>query len=116
MSFIYRTYIITVGNLTAAKAKLEAKGQDGRLLCPGLPGHFTTALSGNGNLPATRYISSGLLSPSEVAYLDAELPRSIDVSDGTRTVNVDGVTTTVLEGPHEFIARLGLKLVAGTTL
>lgn len=105
---VFRTYVITSGNLTATKAKLEAKGQDGRFLMPGLPGMFTTPLSSTGNLPATRYASAGLLSQEEAAYLDAELPKSVDISDGTYT---DPEGNTVQEGPHEFFARLGLKMV-----
>lgn len=112
MNYVFRTYIITSGNLTAAKAKLEAKGQEGNFLYPGLPGHFTTALSGNGQTPATRYASSGLFSPEEAAYLDAELPKSVDISDGTLTTTDDlGNPVVIAEGPHELFKRLGLKMI-----
>lgn len=112
VNYVFRTYLITAGNLAAAKAKLEAKGQDGRFLYPGLPGHFATELSGTGALPATRHAASGLFSPEEATYLDAQLPRSVDISDGTLTTTVDGQSVTVAEGPHEMFARLGLKIIA----
>lgn len=103
-----------------------------------LNGMFTTGLSASGRLPATHWISSGLIRPS---YLNAVTSQTrlynvakaaweqdndvfpftqavvttalsnCTVSDGTREVTVDGVAQTVAEGPHELIARLGLKLV-----
>lgn len=108
----YRTFIITAGNLTAAKAKLEAKGQDGRFLYPGLVGSFQTALNGTGTGAPTRYVSSGLFSPEEAAYMEANMPQALDVSDGTTTVIIDGVPTVVPEGPHALLARLGLKIIS----
>lgn len=99
MTYVFRTYVITAGNLTAAKAKLEAKGQEGNSLYPGLVGHFTTPLSASGSLPATRYAASGLFSPEEAAYLDAELPKSVDIDDGTAG------------SAHDFFAQLGLKMI-----
>lgn len=114
MSFVLRHIVITSGNLQATRAKLGAKGQDGRFLMPGLPGSFTTPLSATGNLPATRYASSGWYSEEEAAYLEAELPRSVDISDGTYTyVDEHGNTVTVQEDAHAFFARLGLKMIQG---
>jgi hypothetical protein len=99
---------------------------------------FTAKLSASGNLPATHWISSGLI-PEQ--YLNAvtnptrlfNVARkawqddgdtfpftqnqvnnalgNCTVSDGTRTIDVDGVPTVVDEGPHALLARLGLKLI-----
>jgi hypothetical protein len=107
---VLRHIVINAGNLTATKAKLEAKGQDGRFLMPGLPGSFTTPLSSTGNLPATRYASSGYYSAEEAAYLEAELPKSVDISDGTYT---DAEGNVVQEDAHAFFARLNLKMIQG---
>lgn len=107
----YRAFVITAGNLTASKAKLEAKGQEGNFLYPGLPGLFKTALSPSGAGNATHYISAGLFSDAEAAYLEAQLPASLTVSDGTTQKTIDGVLTTVPEGPHALLARLGLKMI-----
>ena len=112
MSHIYRAFIITAGNLTASKAKCEAKNAQGQFLHAGLPGHFKTALSPSGSLPATHYISAGLFSDAEAAYLEAQLPASLTVSDGTTKQTIEGVLTTVPEGPHELLKRLGLKIIS----
>lgn len=104
-----------------------------------LDGMFTTGLSATGNLPATHYISSGLIRPNYLnAITNSTRLRTVakaaweadgdvfpftlaqvsnalgncTVSDGTREVTVDGVTSTVAEGPHELIARLGLKIIS----
>jgi len=104
-------------------------------------GMFTTALSATGNLPATHFVSSGqvpdvfaqaIRSPSilhtkaqaafakegvtypfTLAQVTAALS-GCSISDGTRTVVIDGVSTVVNEGPHAFIARLGLQMIKGT--
>ena len=104
-------------------------------------GMFTTALSATGNTPATHFISSGqvpdvfaqaIRSPSilhtkaQAAFLKEGVTypftltqvtaalSGCSISDGTRTVVIDGVTTVVDEGPHAFIARLGLQMIKGT--
>jgi len=101
-------------------------------------GMFTTALSATGNLPATHFVSSGqvpdvfaqaIRSPSilntkaQAAFLKEGVTypftlvqvtaalSGCSISDGTRSVVIDGVSTVVNEGPHEFIARLGLQMV-----
>ena len=103
-------------------------------------GMFTTGLSATGNLPATHFISSGqvpdgfataLRSPSlfnttaqaafakegvSYPYTLAQVTNALSIcsiSDGTRTVMIDGVSTVVNEDPHAFIARLGLKMLTG---
>lgn len=102
-----------------------------------LAGMFITGLSATGAAPATHYISSGLIRPG---YLNAttSATRLFNVGkkaweeDGdvfpftqTQVTNAlgkcvvsDGTTTdaggkVVPEGPHELIARLGLKLIGG---
>jgi len=101
-------------------------------------GMFLTGLSATGNLPATHFVSSGqvpdvfaqaIRSPSilntkaQAAFLKEGVTypftltqvtaalSGCSISDGTRTVVIDGVSTVVPEGPHEFIARLGLQMV-----
>ena len=105
-----------------------------------LDGMFVTPLSATGQLPATHYISSGmvpnsyldmlstpaklharakaaweadgLVFPFTLAQVTTALSK-VEVSDGTRLVDVDGVQTTVEEGPHALIARLGLQMLRG---
>ena len=104
-------------------------------------GMFTTALSATGNTPATHFVSSGqvpdvfaqaIRSPSilhakaQAAFLKEGVTypftltqvtaalSGCSISDGTRTVVIDGVSTVVPEGPHAFIARLGLQMIKGT--
>ena len=103
-----------------------------------LAGMFIRPVSTTGQLPATHFISSGLIPP---AYLNAMtdparlfavakkaweddgnvFPFTLTqvtsqlagctVSNGTRAVVIDGLPVTVNEGPHELLARLGLRLV-----
>jgi len=102
---------------------------------------FITGLSATGNAPATHFVSNGQMPESFAAAIrspsvlntraqaafakeGAAYPFNLtqvtaalsgcSISDGTRTVLIDGVSTVVDEGPHEFIARLGLKIVRGT--
>ena len=104
-------------------------------------GMFTTGLSATGNAPATHFVSSGrvpagfmraiespaLLNtkaqaafakagvtyPYTLAQITAALS-GCSVSNGTRTVVVNSVSTVVSETPHEFIARRGLKMLVAT--
>lgn len=103
-----------------------------------LDGMFTTPLSATGLPPATHWISSGLIRPAYLnamgdpvrlytiakraweddgdvfPFTQAQVTNALSkctVSDGTITIDVGGVPTVVAEGPHELIARLGLKLV-----
>lgn len=95
---VFHTYIIPNGLVVSARAKVTGVEH-----LPGIAGMFTAALSSTGNLPATHYASSGWMSPEEVAYLDANLPRAFDESDGTFNGEPEGV--------HQMITRLGLKLI-----
>lgn len=98
-----------------------------------LNGMFLTGLSATGIAPATHFISSGLVRQE---YLNV-------ITDNVRLFNAakaaweadgnvfpytqtqvtaartalsisDGTFNNLPEGPHEFIARLGLKIVRGT--
>ncbi len=103
-------------------------------LSPGGSGMFTTGVSADGNGPATHWISSGaigyrfaeLITSADALYdACAEAGASVtlaqcnalvtqcEVSDGTRVIDVDGAATTVDEGPHEMLERLGLQLLQG---
>jgi hypothetical protein len=105
-----------------------------------LDGMFVTALSATGALPATHYISSGMVPeayldmlsapdklharakaaweadglafPFTLAQVTTALSK-VTVSDGTRTDDIDGVPTVADEDPHALIARMGLQMVRG---
>jgi hypothetical protein len=104
-----------------------------RAMCamvPGGTGMFTTALSATGQAPATHYVSSGNIWPqfaemlatadgmvagAQAMGMPIDIPTAAyllahsQISDGTR--EVDG--ETVEEGPHAFIARMGLQMMQG---
>lgn len=101
-------------------------------------GMFTTALSATGALPATHFISSGMV---PAAYLNAvtsptrlyniakaayeadgevfpftqtQVTNALSkctLSDGTFTSTIDGVTAARPESPQAMIARLGLQMI-----
>lgn len=132
MKYQHATLIVTAAvavNLRELSQMLERSETDGM---------FTTALSATGDLPATHYISSGMVPKAYIVALSTpvKLKAAADaayakegvtqpftqlqvtnalskctVSDGTTTVMIDGVSTVVAEGPHELIARLGLKMI-----
>ena len=104
-------------------------------------GMFVTGLSATGNLPATHFVSSGqvpavfaqairspalLNTKAQAAFIKEGVTypftltqvtaalSGCSISDGTRSVVIDTVPTIVSEGPHEFIARLGLKMIRVT--
>lgn len=127
MSNVARTILIPASLTPLARALAAGLSSAGA-------GMFTTALAAiSAPTTPTYYISSGLIDASFAGLLhDAGLlyaacqaakpPASVTlaqcqalvaqsvVSDGTTTVLIDGVSTVVNEGPHELIARLGLKI------
>jgi hypothetical protein len=135
MTYVEATIVIPLAVATALRnvaQKLDRNETDGM---------FITGLSATGNLPATHFVSSGKMpdvfieaikSPAllhtraQAAFLAANVayPYTLSqitaalsgcsISDGTRTVLIDTVPTVVSEGPHAFIARLGLKMIQGT--
>lgn len=88
------TYIIPAGVVTSVRSRL--KDEDAII---GLDGMFTVPMSPNGNLPATHYCSSGILSDEQVAFLEASLPRPFTGGEPDRD-------------PWEVFAEVGLKLVS----
>jgi hypothetical protein len=84
---IFRTIVVPADEQAEAQA-IAAE-------YPGGAGMFTTACSPTGDLPATDYISSGMLSVEIVDALAAAIPTA-DISE---------------EPPFVALDRLGLKLV-----
>ena len=84
---LFRTIVVSADEQAEAQAIAAAY--------PGGAGMFTTACSPTGNLPATDYISSGLMSVEIVDALAAELMDE-DISE---------------EPPFVALERLGLTLV-----
>jgi len=95
---VFHTYIIPQGLITQALAK--CKDVEGLF---GLNGMFITPLSPSGTLPATHYVSSGWFSQEELIYLDSQLPRVFEESNGTFNGQPENV--------FEMFSRLGLKMV-----
>jgi hypothetical protein len=100
---MFATYIITNGLKNASLAKAE----DGTF--PGLAGMFKTALiakTGNDNSPITAWVSSGLMSEEEVAYLNSVLPGPFEFSTG----EYEDQGQVVKEDGHSFIARKNYRM------
>lgn len=85
------TYIIPKGVLTATLQKIDESE------IAGLVGMFSTPLSKSGSLPATHYISSGILSDEQVQFLDDNIPPAF-----TKDVGRD---------PFEVLAEQNLQLI-----
>lgn len=60
--------------------------------------------------PATHWISSGWMSPEEVAYLNAQLPTAFEFSDGTFDTVIDGEPVKITEDGNAFMARKGYRM------
>jgi hypothetical protein len=134
MKYRFGTLIVTsaVANNLRLLSQMLDKGD-----CDGM---FTTALSATGTLPATHYISSGaipkvyftalsnpttLFNVAKKAWEDdnlvfpftqAQVTNTLSkctVSDGTYDNGVDGPQP---EGPHDLLARLGLKIINPPTI
>jgi hypothetical protein len=113
----FATYIITNGLKAASVAKLSAKDAQNNLLHPGLPGMFTTPLIGKAaadNAPTTGWISSGIMSDAEIAYLNAQLPGPFEYSTGEYDTTINGQPAKVKEDGHGFMARKGYRMKPGT--
>lgn len=138
MIYIHATIIIPLSVATALRniaQKLDRSETDGMFVvglnaigaAVGAPAtHFVN----NGHMPESfvqairspsilntraqaAFAKEGIAYPFTLTQVTAALS-GCSISDGTRTVVIDGVSTVVNEGPHEFIARLGLQMVRGT--
>jgi hypothetical protein len=110
----FATFIITNGLKAASVAKLSAKDAQDNLLHPGLPGMFTTPLIGKAaadNAPTTGWISSGIMSDVEIAYLNAQLPGPFEFSTGEY---IDEQGKPQKEDGHGFMSRKGYRMKPGT--
>jgi len=92
------TFIIPAGNLVAVKAKLQQGADDPTKNLRGILGMFTTGLSPSGSGTPTHYVSTGQGSEEEIAWLEANLPQSLDVYKSPVT-------------PWEAFAEKGLKII-----
>ncbi len=136
MIYEHATFVVSLGvavNLRKLAQMLDRAETDGM---------FQTALSATGNLPATHFISSGqvpsvfvrtmespalLHTRAQAAYAREGAAFSFTllqvtnalsnctVSNGTRSVVIDGLPTVVAEDPHALILRLGLKIIQDAT-
>lgn len=68
----------------------------------GVKNMFRVPLSKTGNEPVTHYLSSGLMSEEQVAYLDAELPGPIP-----NTIYLDDIIAATPPGQQPNIPPLG---------
>src|SRR3990172_5897098 len=89
------TYIIPAGNLVAVEAKLAQGAADETKNLRGILGMFVTGLSATGTGNATHFVSSGIMSAEEEAWLEGNLPQSLFTYKDNRNVTVDGVTSSV---------------------
>jgi hypothetical protein len=110
----FACFIVPNGLKNAAIAKLEAKDAQGSFLHPGLPGMLETPLianTGADNAPTTGWISSGIMSDAEIAYLNAQLPGPFEFSTGEYT---DEQGKPQKEDGHGFMSRKGYRMKPGT--
>jgi hypothetical protein len=105
------TYIIPAGNLNAVRAKLQQGSDDTTKNLKGILGMFEVPLSATGSGNATHYCSSGVLSTEEQAWLESNLPQSIHIYKGTRTVTVAGVSTQLEWTPWAAFEDKGLSMI-----
>ena len=129
------TYMNVLRTIIVPAALVENAKKLGSYVDAHGEGMFTTALSPSGNLPATHYISSGVVDEAFAAImedgdmLDAaatagaqkhgkskatskqaalDLVANSTVHEGSRKY---AQGNDINEGPHELIARLGLKII-----
>ena len=91
------TYIIPKGLQTASIAISDDPDAP-----QGVANMFRVPLSATGSNPVTRYLSSGLMSEEEVAYLDAELPGPIP-----NTIYLDEIIAATPPGQQPKLPPLG---------
>lgn len=112
MTDVFRTIIIPAS--LAGLARALAAG-----LSPGGAGMFTSGLSATGSDPATHWISSGeigerfaecITSASALHAACVEAGAAVTLEQCAALIGSAIVSDGVAEGPHELIARLGLKL------
>jgi len=125
MDYQFRTIIIPAQTAPAARALAAALDAAG-------VGMWTTPLSPTGQLPATHFISSGMLGTTFVDLLplnDPELPQSPGMPEFVATmasqVGIDiteeqvtalfTVADSTCQDPHQAMARLGLQIISETT-
>jgi hypothetical protein len=114
MSNVFSTFIITNGLKNSCITKINAKDAQNNLLHPGLPGMFETPLVNTNdadNAPAKAWISSGVMSEEEVAYLNAQLPGPFEFSTGEY---IDEQGKSQKEDGHGFMSRKGYRMKPGT--
>jgi hypothetical protein len=114
MSNVFATFIIPNGLKNSCIAKIEAKDAQGQFLQRGLPGMFETPLIATGdaaNAPTKAWISSGMMSPEEIAYLNAQLPGPFEFSTGEY---IDEQGKPQKEDGHGFMSRKGFRMKPGT--
>ena len=119
MSNVLRTIIVPAALVTKARNL-------GAALAPTGEGMYTTALSPTGNLPATHYVSSGLIAEPPFAALLGDstklFPAAVDGANrqgkqvGATQVDTDNLVAQAFVGdetqdPHEFIASKNLKII-----
>lgn len=125
MEYQFRTIIIPAQSAPAARALAAALDAAG-------VGMWSTSLSPTGQLPATHFISSGMLGTAFVDLLpfnDPELPQSPGIPEFIATmaaqvgidITLEQVTAlfaaadSTCQEPHQAMARLGLHLISETT-
>jgi hypothetical protein len=115
-TWAFKTIIVQASLVEAARnvgACLDAAGS----------GMYTTPLSADGSLPATHYISSGLMS---AAFMPLLADAAMMFGAAQQGATAQGLTLTAThadctalvaqsdvsgESPHEAMARLGLKMI-----
>lgn len=130
MANVHRTIIVPAALVEKGKKIASLIDMHGE-------GMFTTALSPSGNLPATHYVSCGVLDEQfaatmeDGAMMDAAVTQGSAKQGKTKDTskkdcddliagsvvhkgikNIEG--NDVVEGPHELFARLGLKIINPT--
>ena len=103
----HRTIVVTAAVRDVAAQICE------QLAGSGGSGMFTTPLSPSGNLPATHFVSSGMIE-QEFAYLFDYPEMVVELSKGTITLEqVTGILAQAdvsMESAFDVFARMGLQI------